>query len=97
MKPTIREMIKRAVESEVAQVGGLGNGEAKEAARPTTPDSGHRRVDTTTEPRGEDGSRTGTYCRVIGYIPHFKGKAVAQLPAKEKARSALRGKAPCGP
>jgi len=63
---SIREMIRQAIN------GGLGDGEAEKAARPTTPDSGHRRVEQLRDGKRETPSQDNGICRVVGFIPFLK-------------------------
>lgn len=72
MKKTIREMIRTAKPYKLLS-GGLGNGEAEEAARLTTPDSGHRRVELAQEHRQAILDRASDFCRVVGFIPLSRG------------------------
>lgn len=85
MKKKIREMIRKSIEDSERWRGGLGNGEAEEAARLTTPDRANRPVETTTVPGGKDcGRASEPLCRVIGFIPHFKGSSSPSFQPRKR-------------
>ena len=79
-------MIRLSIEDSERWRGGLGNGGAEEGHQgPTTPGSGHRRVDQAGALKGKDCSRsTRPLCRVIGFIPHLQGKVVDWFPSRKK-------------
>lgn len=80
---TIREMIKLSIEDSERWRGGLGNGEAERNASEATPDRANRPVDKAELPGRKDKSRGTALCRVIGFIPLFKGKRFIQPESRK--------------
>jgi hypothetical protein len=81
----LQEMIRLSIQDSERWRGGLGHGEAQEAARPTTPASGNRRVDKAESVEWKKRSRiTKPLCRVVGYIPYLQGKVVDWFPSRKR-------------
>lgn len=62
---------------------GPGHGGAEEAARLTTPASGHRRVDQEEKPAASEATRAARLCRIVGTISPLQRQQLLKAQLRE--------------